>query len=82
MKREYLAAFLFLLPNIIGFIFLSLLPTFASFCISFLKWGLLNTPTFTGLSNYTEMLKDSVFWISLKNTAIYSFIKVPGDSFK
>lgn len=80
-KIEYRAAILFLLPNIIGFILFSLMPTVSSFFISFLDWGLLNTPKWIGLENYKEMFKDSVFWISLKNTAIYSFIKVPINLF-
>lgn len=76
-RAEHRAAFFFLLPNIIGFLLFSMIPTFASFGISFLDWGLLNTPSFSGLSNYKELLGDDVFWLALKNTAYYSFIKVP-----
>lgn len=76
-RAENRAAFLFLLPNILGFALFSLIPTFASFGISFLDWGLLNSPSFTGLANYVELLKDPVFWLTLKNTALYSFVKVP-----
>lgn len=74
---ESRAAFLFLLPNILGFLLFSMIPTVASFGISFLDWGLLNTPSFIGLANYGELLTDDVFWLALKNTAYYSFIKVP-----
>lgn len=76
-RAEYRAAFLFLLPNIIGFFIFSLIPTLASFVISFFDWGLLDTPVFTGLSNYAELIHDPVFWLTLKNTALYSFVKVP-----
>lgn len=31
-----------------------------------------NDPTFIGLENYAELLKDKVYWKSLKNTAIYT----------
>ncbi|MEA5029353.1 MAG: sugar ABC transporter permease [Sphaerochaeta associata] len=71
------AAFLFLLPNIVGFLLFSMIPTVASFGISFLDWGLLNSPSFVGLANYIELMTDDVFWLALKNTAYYSFIKVP-----
>lgn len=71
------AAFLFLLPNILGFLLFSMIPTVASFGISFLDWGLLNSPSFVGLTNYIELMTDDVFWLALKNTAYYSFIKVP-----
>ncbi len=71
------AAFLFLLPNILGFLMFSLIPTLASFGISFLDWGLLNSPLFAGLANYREILTDDVFYVALRNTFYYSFIKVP-----
>ncbi len=74
---EGLAAFLFLLPNILGFLLFSMIPTLASFGISFLDWGLLNSPSFIGFTNYRELFTDDVFWLALKNTASYSFIKVP-----
>ncbi len=74
---EYIAALLFLLPNIIGFIILTLWPMLYSFYLGFMDWGLINKATFTGLSNYKELLSDSIFWLCLKNTAIYSFVKVP-----
>jgi multiple sugar transport system permease protein len=55
----------------------SMIPTLASFGISFLDWGLLNSPSFIGFTNYRELFTDDVFWLALKNTASYSFIKVP-----
>jgi multiple sugar transport system permease protein len=76
-KPEYLAALLFLLPNLIGFILFTLWPMFYSLVLSFLDWGLLNDKTFVGLSHYKEILSDATFWISFKNTFIYSFVKVP-----
>jgi multiple sugar transport system permease protein len=77
IRAEGRAAFLFLLPNIIGFLIFSLVPTLSSFALSFVNWGLLDKPSFTGLANYRELLSDSIFWLTLKNTALYSFVKVP-----
>lgn len=77
IREERRAAFLFLLPNIIGFLIFSLIPTVSSFGLSFVNWGLLDKPSFTGLANYRELLGDSIFWLTLKNTALYSFVKVP-----
>jgi multiple sugar transport system permease protein len=33
-------------------------------------------PEFTGLSNYTEVLSDSVFWLAVKNTAFFTGVSV------
>jgi multiple sugar transport system permease protein len=76
-KSEHLAAFLFLLPNISGFLLFTLWPVFYSIQLGFMDWGLLDTPSFAGLGNYKELFRDDVFWICLKNTALYSFVKVP-----
>lgn len=80
-KPEYLAALLFLLPNLIGFILFTLWPMLYSLILSFLDWGLLNNKSFVGLSHYKELLGDATFWISFKNTVIYSFVKVPINLF-
>ncbi len=77
LKPEYLAALLFLLPNLIGFILFTLWPMIYSLVLSFLDWGLLNNKTFVGVNNYKELFLDETFWVCLKNTALYSFVKVP-----
>lgn len=81
VRAEYRAAFVFLLPNLIGFLIFSLIPTFSSVVLSFMDWGLLDKARFSGLSNYQELFRDSLFWITLKNTALFSFVKVPINLF-
>jgi len=77
LKPEYIAAMLFLLPNIIGFAIFTLWPMIYSLLLGFMDWGLINQASFVGVANYQEILHDSIFWISLKNTVLYSFVKVP-----
>lgn len=77
MKPEYWAAILFLLPNITGFLIFTVWPLFYSFALGFMDWGILNTPKFIGLDNYIEIARDSNFWVCLRNTFYYSFVKVP-----
>lgn len=38
---------------------------------------LTDAQTFVGFDNFIEILKDDVFWLSLKNTAIFTFGTVP-----
>ena len=76
-RREAFAAFLFLLPNIIGFIVFTTGPVIASFGISLLEWNILNPPRWLGLENYTTMVRDVEFWRSLKATFYYTLGSVP-----
>jgi len=81
MKPEYIAAIIFLLPNLSGFIVFTVWPLIYSFILGFMDWGILNQPTFIGVKNYTDIVKDSSFWLCLRNTAYYSFVKVPLNLF-
>lgn len=76
-RKESVAAFLFLLPNLAGFLLLTALPVLASFVLSFFEWKLLAPPTFIGLANFKEMLADPLFWKSIFNTGYFVFVKVP-----
>ena len=76
-RKELLAAFLFLLPNLAGFLLFLVGPTIGAFFISTMDWALINDPTFAGLSNFQRLINDSRFWITLRNTAYYVFVRVP-----
>ncbi len=70
-------ALLFLAPTLIGLTLLSAGPILASFGISLTKWDLLTPPQFVGLDNFTNLLNDSRFTVSLRNTAFYVLLSVP-----
>jgi multiple sugar transport system permease protein len=70
-------ALLFLAPTLIGLTVLSAGPILASFGISLTKWDLLTPPQFVGLDNFTNLLNDSRFTVSLRNTAFYTLLSVP-----
>jgi multiple sugar transport system permease protein len=76
-RKEVAAAFLFLLPNLAGFLLLTAVPVLASFVLSFFEWKLLAPPSFIGFANFKEMLTDPLFWKSLVNTGYFVFVKVP-----
>lgn len=76
-RREMLAAFLFLLPNFLGFLFFMAGPLLASLGISMLEWNLLGTPSWRGIDNYVRLLGDDDFWNSLRATAYYMGGSVP-----
>jgi multiple sugar transport system permease protein len=81
-RQETIAGYLFLLPNIIGFLVFSSIPVLATFSISLLDWDLIRTPRFVGLDNYVKLLTaDAVFRKVLVNTAYYVVGTVPAGIF-
>jgi len=76
-RREMLAAFWFLLPNVIGFVLFMVGPLLASLGISFLEWNLLTPPKWLGLANFVKLVSDEDFWHSLRATLYYILGSVP-----
>jgi multiple sugar transport system permease protein len=78
MWKEQGTAFLFLAPNIVGFLFFTLFSLIAAFGLSFFRWSLLSSPTFTGLNNYVVLFtQDPVFHQVVLNTLYFVFGYVP-----
>jgi multiple sugar transport system permease protein len=75
--RENVNAYLFVAPWLIGFIVLTGGPMLGSLALAFAQWNLLTSPKFLGIGNFRDMIQDDLFWISLANTAYYTFIAVP-----
>jgi multiple sugar transport system permease protein len=77
-RQETIAGYLFLLPNIVGFLVFSSIPVVATFSISLLDWDLIRAPRFVGIDNYVKLLTDdAVFRKVLFNTAYYVIGTVP-----
>lgn len=72
MRREALAAYLFISLTIIGLIVFNLWPVLASLYYSFTEWDLFGAPKWIGVENYGKLLSDNLFKISLVNTSYYS----------
>lgn len=77
-RREWLAFLVFAGPNMISVLVFTLIPVIVGFGLSFTDWNMLSAPTFVGFANYIELLTDDpLFWLSLKNTAVYSLMVIP-----
>lgn len=71
-KRRYIWAYIFLLPQLLVFIGISLYPMVMSYVYSFYKWkGYGPLDNFVGFSNYISLFQDERFWRASLNTAIY-----------
>ena len=58
---------LFLIPGVIAFLIMIILPVIANFGISFTRWTGSGTPTWIGFANYQKAFGDSIFWTAFRN---------------
>lgn len=70
-KNNY-AAWLFILPALIGTLIFIIIPVICSFGLSFAKWDLLNPIQFVGLENYKLIFTESLFYKILVNTIVFA----------
>ena len=71
-RKEYLIAFLFVLPSLAGVVVFYVVP----YIICFSKSLFIGT-TFVGLKNYIDLFQNNTFLLALKNTAIFTLIATP-----
>ncbi len=76
LKRN-IEGYLFILPWLLGVIFLAIGPMCASLGLSFTKYEILTPPRYIGLANYQRIWNDELFWVSLWNTVYYVGLGVP-----
>lgn len=77
-KREWVAAYLFLLPDVLGLAIFVGLPMVLALSLGFFNVSGFGAYTFAGLANYRKMLSDPLFLGSLQVTAKYVIVLVPG----
>lgn len=76
-KQETRAGYLFLLPWLIGFFCLTVIPMIASLYFSFTSYDMINPPKWTGIQNYVNMFADVKFRHSLRVTFTFVLLGVP-----
>lgn len=79
--KEKLFPYLFILPGFLFLLIWLVIPMLSALNISLRNWSIVpNAPKpWTGLLNYKQVLSDSLFWLSLKNTFIYAMVTVIGQ---
>lgn len=76
-QREAVAGYLFLLPNLAGFVVFSLMPIVAAFGLTLTDWSLAKPPKFVGLQNFQAVAADPLFWKTAGNSVYYALGAVP-----
>jgi multiple sugar transport system permease protein len=80
-QREAIAGYLFLLPNMVGFLLFTAFAVAASAAISLTEWDLLSDPKFIGFANYVELFtNDPLFRTVLWNTFYFTIASVPSST--
>ncbi|MFV0400307.1 MAG: carbohydrate ABC transporter permease [Oscillospiraceae bacterium] len=69
---QILCAVLFLLPTFIVLVSFSYYPAASAIGYSFTRWDGFFDPVFVGLENYARLVKDPIFWLSLRNVLLWS----------
>ena len=72
INNEKFAAWIFILPAIIGTLIFIIVPVICSFGLSFMKWDLLNPIKYVGIENYKQLFCESLFWKILVNTVVFA----------
>jgi multiple sugar transport system permease protein len=79
--RSAFWGYVFLSPNILGFLAFSVFPLVFAVGMSFTRWDLISTPAYVGLENYRVLLlEDESFRIAVKNTLIFTLLSVPAGT--
>jgi multiple sugar transport system permease protein len=79
-RREHRAAYLFILPWIVGFLVFTLGAMIYSLVLSFSHYNLAtNSLSPAGLDNYAQLISDPKVLQSLGNTLFYAVMAVPGE---
>jgi len=76
-KAESFAGWGFMLPYLILFILFRFGPIIEGLFFSLTRWNLIGRPTFVRFQNYTSLLKDSFFLISLRNSLYFVVLVAP-----
>ncbi len=69
-KKDMISGYLYVAPFFIVFGIIGLYPALFSIVLAFQEWNGLGEMEFVGLSNFTVVLQDPLFWKSLYNTVI------------
>ena len=72
MNTQNIAAWIFILPAILGTLIFIVIPVICSFGLSFVKWDLLNPIQYVGFQNYQELFKSHLFYKILSNTVVFA----------
>lgn len=79
LKGQKLAIFLGLLPALLIYLGIAVIPIAISIYYSFMDWNGLSAMTFVGFDNFSQIFSDSIFWKSVVNNIIIMLSGIVGQ---
>lgn len=76
-RRDWLAGYLFVLPDALGLLVFVGLPMLLALGIGFFEVDGFGTYKFVAFKNYVRMWNDPLFWTALRVTVLYAVMLVP-----
>ncbi|MWB98449.1 carbohydrate ABC transporter permease [Agromyces seonyuensis] len=76
-RRNALIGWSFILPNFLGFGFLTLVPVLILFYMAFTNWNVFGKADWVGIANFQRLLGDGSFHTAFWNTLYYSALHIP-----
>lgn len=79
-NKDNLAAYMFLLPALVGFTAFIIIPFISSIILSFTEWNFVSGVSgikFIGLSNFIQLFNDPWFKTAFTNNLVFAFTVVP-----
>lgn len=76
-KNKRLVPYLMVAPYIIFLCVFVLFPVLFCFYLTFQKWNIIAPMEFVGISNYTRLLHDRLFWKAIGNTLKFLLLHIP-----
>ncbi|MDQ0920719.1 carbohydrate ABC transporter permease [Paenibacillus sp. V4I5] len=77
MIQEWVTAYSFLLPNILGLMIFVFIPILYAFYVSLHDWNALSPKVYVGFQNYVTLISDEQWWHSVTRTLLFSVVYVP-----
>lgn len=77
IKQEWLWAYVFIAPMVIGTLIFGIIPILYSAALALMRWDGLGEKAFIGLSNFINLMKEDKFRYEIRNTLVYTVAVVP-----
>ena len=77
-ERQVRVGYLFVLPALLYVLVTFVAPAAYALYVSTVDWGIDGPRAFLGLENYRAVSTDKMFWLTMRNTAYFTALEVPG----
>lgn len=76
-RKQNLQGWLFIAPIMLGIAAFQGAPIVVAILASFSDWDGLTPPNFEGMNNYVALAHDPIFWVTLRNTVLFTVGMIP-----